>query len=73
LLKQVNRIIAVLGAFASLDFVPFHRMTETSETPQSYEELFAHRFTSEDSEYQQYLNRPADLPPPRAKQPPHIE
>ncbi|XP_072236979.1 RNA guanine-N7 methyltransferase-activating subunit-like protein [Leuresthes tenuis] len=38
-------------------------MTETSETPQSYEELFAHRFTSEDSEYQQYLNRPADPPP----------
>ncbi|KAM4596511.1 RNA guanine-N7 methyltransferase activating subunit-like [Fundulus diaphanus] len=38
-------------------------MSEASENAQSYEELFAHRFSSEDSEYQQYLNRPADLPP----------
>ncbi|MEQ2196605.1 hypothetical protein XENOCAPTIV_005207, partial [Xenoophorus captivus] len=39
------------------------RMSETSENAQSYEELFAQRFSSEDSEYQQYLNRPADPPP----------
>ncbi|KAG7218285.1 hypothetical protein INR49_010343, partial [Caranx melampygus] len=38
-------------------------MTESTETLQKYEELFAHRFTSEDHEYQQYLNRPADPPP----------
>ncbi|MEQ2250568.1 hypothetical protein ILYODFUR_002210 [Ilyodon furcidens] len=38
-------------------------MSETSENAQSYEELFAQRFSSEDSEYQQYLNRPADPPP----------
>ncbi|CAG5858550.1 RNA guanine-N7 methyltransferase-activating subunit-like protein [Menidia menidia] len=38
-------------------------MTETAENPQNYEELFGHRFTSEDHEYQQYLNRPADPPP----------
>ncbi|XP_047436013.1 RNA guanine-N7 methyltransferase activating subunit-like [Mugil cephalus] len=38
-------------------------MTETTETQQSYEELFAYRFTSEDPEYQQYVNRPADPPP----------
>lgn len=49
----------------------FHcRMTETTETTenqqekqQNYEELFAHRFSSEDHEYQEYVNRPADLPP----------
>lgn len=38
-------------------------MTETAETQQSYEEMFAHRFSSEDQEYQEYLNRPADCPP----------
>ncbi|KAM4743844.1 RNA guanine-N7 methyltransferase activating subunit-like [Anableps anableps] len=38
-------------------------MSETSENMQSYEEMFAHRFSSEDCEYQQYLNRPADPPP----------
>ncbi|XP_028258568.1 RNA guanine-N7 methyltransferase activating subunit-like [Parambassis ranga] len=38
-------------------------MTETTETQQKYEELFAHRFSSEDHEYQQYVNRPADPPP----------
>ncbi|XP_042344888.1 RNA guanine-N7 methyltransferase activating subunit-like [Plectropomus leopardus] len=38
-------------------------MAETTENPQNYEELFAHRFTSEDKEYQEYLNRPADPPP----------
>lgn len=39
------------------------RMAETSENLQKYEELFAHRFTSQDQEYQQYLSRPADPPP----------
>ncbi|KAF3686622.1 RNMT-activating mini protein [Channa argus] len=38
-------------------------MTESTETPQTYEELFAHRFTSEDREYQEYVKRPADPPP----------
>ncbi|KAF7669299.1 hypothetical protein LDENG_00212570 [Lucifuga dentata] len=39
------------------------RMTETTKNSQNYEELFAHRFTSEDQEYQQYVNRPVDPPP----------
>ncbi|KAF3832850.1 hypothetical protein F7725_026515 [Dissostichus mawsoni] len=39
------------------------RMAETTETRQSNEEMFANRFTSDDKEYQQYLSRPADLPP----------
>ncbi|XP_013883528.1 RNMT-activating mini protein [Austrofundulus limnaeus] len=38
-------------------------MTETPENPKSLEDLFAHRFSSEDEEYQQYLSRPADPPP----------
>lgn len=38
-------------------------MGESTETIQEYEELFAHRYTSEDHEYQQYRSRPADLPP----------
>ncbi|XP_039983040.1 RNA guanine-N7 methyltransferase activating subunit-like [Xiphias gladius] len=38
-------------------------MTESTESRQEYEELFAQRFSSEDREYQQYLNRPADPPP----------
>ncbi|XP_061565633.1 RNA guanine-N7 methyltransferase-activating subunit-like protein [Cololabis saira] len=38
-------------------------MTEISETLQSYEELFAQRFSSEDQEYQQYVKRPTDPPP----------
>ncbi|KAM8761664.1 RNA guanine-N7 methyltransferase activating subunit-like [Acanthopagrus schlegelii] len=38
-------------------------MAETTETQKEYEELFAHRFTSEDPEYQQYKSRPPDLPP----------
>ncbi|KAM6942544.1 RNA guanine-N7 methyltransferase-activating subunit-like protein [Xenentodon cancila] len=38
-------------------------MTETSETPRSYEELFSHRFSSDDEEYQQYVKRTADPPP----------
>lgn len=39
------------------------RMAENTENLQKYEELFAHRFTSEDREYQQYQSRP-DEPPP---------
>uniref|UniRef100_A0A3Q3FKZ5 RNA guanine-7 methyltransferase activating subunit n=1 Tax=Kryptolebias marmoratus TaxID=37003 RepID=A0A3Q3FKZ5_KRYMA len=42
-------------------------MAETSENPKSYEDLFAHRFSSEDEEYQQYLSRPADPPPVKAQ------
>ncbi|XP_077419722.1 RNA guanine-N7 methyltransferase activating subunit-like [Vanacampus margaritifer] len=38
-------------------------MSQTTEKQQSYEEMFAHRFSSEDKEYQQYVNRPADPPP----------
>lgn len=38
-------------------------MTEAAETQQNYEEMFAHRFSSEDQEYQEYLSRPADPPP----------
>lgn len=40
-----------------------NRMSETSENAQSYEELFAHRFSAEDREYQEYLSRPVDPPP----------
>ncbi|XP_061608308.1 RNA guanine-N7 methyltransferase activating subunit-like isoform X1 [Phyllopteryx taeniolatus] len=39
------------------------RMSETMEKQQSYEEMFAHRYSSEDREYQEYVNRPADPPP----------
>uniref|UniRef100_A0A8C7XF73 RNA guanine-7 methyltransferase activating subunit n=1 Tax=Oryzias sinensis TaxID=183150 RepID=A0A8C7XF73_9TELE len=39
------------------------RMSEATETLKGYEELFVNRFTSEDQEYQEYLNRPADPPP----------
>ncbi|XP_029900077.1 RNA guanine-N7 methyltransferase activating subunit [Myripristis murdjan] len=38
-------------------------MTEPAENSNNYEELFAHRFSSEDREYQQYVSRPADPPP----------
>lgn len=38
-------------------------MAENTENLQKYEELFAHRFTSEDREYQQYQSRPNDPPP----------
>ncbi|XP_034535582.1 RNA guanine-N7 methyltransferase activating subunit-like [Notolabrus celidotus] len=37
--------------------------TETTESQKKYEELFAHRFSSEDNEYQQYVSRPPDPPP----------
>lgn len=38
-------------------------MTESTDIVQKYEEMFAHRFTSEDQEFQQYVNRPPDPPP----------
>lgn len=39
-------------------------MAETTESHLSeYEELFAHRFSAEDHEYQQYQSRPPDPPP----------
>lgn len=41
----------------------FGSMAETTENLAKYEELFAHRFTSEDREYQQYQSRPSDPPP----------
>lgn len=39
------------------------RMTSLVDMPLDYEKMFAHRFTSDDKEYQEYLKRPADLPP----------
>lgn len=38
-------------------------MTENTGNLQKYEEMFAHRFSSEDPEFQEYLSRPADPPP----------
>ncbi|XP_015279824.1 PREDICTED: RNMT-activating mini protein [Gekko japonicus] len=38
-------------------------MASTPDTLQHYEEMFTHRFTSEDKEYQKYVHRPADQPP----------
>uniref|UniRef100_A0A8C7WBS1 RNMT-activating mini protein n=1 Tax=Oncorhynchus mykiss TaxID=8022 RepID=A0A8C7WBS1_ONCMY len=38
-------------------------MTDGPETPPNYEEQFAHRFSLEDPEYQQYVSRPANPPP----------
>ncbi|XP_044294781.1 RNA guanine-N7 methyltransferase activating subunit [Varanus komodoensis] len=38
-------------------------MASTSEILQSYWDMFAHRYTSEDKEYQKYVQRPADPPP----------
>ncbi|XP_005148783.2 RNA guanine-N7 methyltransferase activating subunit isoform X1 [Melopsittacus undulatus] len=39
------------------------RMTSLVDVPMNYEKMFAHRFTSDDEEYQEYLKRPADPPP----------
>ncbi|XP_029870252.1 RNA guanine-N7 methyltransferase activating subunit isoform X1 [Harpia harpyja] len=39
------------------------RMTSLVDMPLNYEKMFAHRFTSDDEEYQEYLKRPADPPP----------
>jgi len=38
-------------------------MAETTDNQQSYEEMFADRFSADDKEYQQYVTRPADPPP----------
>ncbi|XP_029430876.1 RNA guanine-N7 methyltransferase activating subunit [Rhinatrema bivittatum] len=38
-------------------------MTATSDTIPNFEEMFGHRFTIDDLEYQEYLKRPADPPP----------
>ncbi|CAM4529173.1 unnamed protein product [Lepidochelys kempii] len=38
-------------------------MTSSLEVPLNYEEMFSHRFTSGDEEYQEYLKHPADPPP----------
>lgn len=38
-------------------------MTDGPETPPNYDEQFAHRFSLEDREYQQYVSRPANPPP----------
>lgn len=38
-------------------------MTESTENLQKYEEMFAHRFSSEDREFQEYVSRPSDPPP----------
>ncbi|XP_019359673.1 PREDICTED: RNMT-activating mini protein [Gavialis gangeticus] len=38
-------------------------MTSSLDVPPNYEEMFAHRFTADDKEYQEYLKRPADPPP----------
>ncbi|KAM8974377.1 RNA guanine-N7 methyltransferase activating subunit [Pelodytes ibericus] len=37
-------------------------MTNTPDV-QMYEDMFAHRFTADDKEYQDYLKRPQDVPP----------
>ncbi|XP_031425504.1 RNA guanine-N7 methyltransferase activating subunit [Clupea harengus] len=38
-------------------------MTDSPETLQGYEEQFACRFTSEDVEYQKYVQQPVNPPP----------
>ncbi|CAI5792826.1 RNA guanine-N7 methyltransferase activating subunit [Podarcis lilfordi] len=40
-----------------------YRMASTIDILQNYNNLFAHRYTSEDEEYQKYVQRPADPPP----------
>ncbi|XP_053320089.1 RNA guanine-N7 methyltransferase activating subunit [Spea bombifrons] len=37
-------------------------MTSDSD-PQRYENMFAHRFTADDKEYQDYLKKPESVPP----------
>lgn len=48
---------------SSIVFIQIFRMTSLVDMPLDYEKMFAHRFTSDDKEYQEYLKRPADLPP----------
>ncbi|XP_044139193.1 RNA guanine-N7 methyltransferase activating subunit [Bufo gargarizans] len=38
-------------------------MTDTSDTKQTYENMFSHRFTAQDAEYQEYLKMPESQPP----------
>ncbi|XP_028921677.1 RNA guanine-N7 methyltransferase activating subunit [Ornithorhynchus anatinus] len=38
-------------------------MTDTPDALSNYEEMFAKRFSEEDTEYQEYLKRPAESPP----------
>nr|XP_032646521.1 RNA guanine-N7 methyltransferase activating subunit isoform X1 [Chelonoidis abingdonii] len=38
-------------------------MTSSTDVPLNYEEMFSHRFTADDEEYQEYLKRPTDPPP----------
>ncbi|KAJ7994581.1 hypothetical protein DPEC_G00250950 [Dallia pectoralis] len=38
-------------------------MADGPETPPNYEVQFAHRFSLQDQEYQQYVSRPANPPP----------
>ncbi|KAM8895066.1 uncharacterized protein AB9W97_011379 [Spinachia spinachia] len=38
-------------------------MAEATESQRNYEEMFPHRFSLDDKEYQQYVSRPADPPP----------
>ncbi|CAH2274089.1 RNMT-activating mini [Pelobates cultripes] len=37
-------------------------MSSTSD-PQMFEEMFSHRFTADDIEYQEYVKRPQEIPP----------
>ncbi|XP_056649482.1 RNA guanine-N7 methyltransferase-activating subunit-like protein [Monodelphis domestica] len=38
-------------------------MTDTLDAVPNFEEMFANRFTEDDTEYQEYLKRPTDSPP----------
>uniref|UniRef100_A0A8D0BG13 RNMT-activating mini protein n=1 Tax=Salvator merianae TaxID=96440 RepID=A0A8D0BG13_SALMN len=38
-------------------------MASTIDVLQNYNEMFAHRYSSEDEEYQKYVKRPGDAPP----------
>ncbi|XP_056428154.1 RNA guanine-N7 methyltransferase activating subunit [Hyla sarda] len=38
-------------------------MTDISDIKQAYESKFAHRFTAQDTEYQEYLKMPESQPP----------
>ncbi|XP_031811541.1 RNA guanine-N7 methyltransferase activating subunit isoform X1 [Sarcophilus harrisii] len=39
------------------------RMTDTPDAVPNFEEMFANRFTEDDTEYQEYLKRPVESPP----------
>ncbi|KAM4036445.1 RNA guanine-N7 methyltransferase activating subunit [Anomaloglossus baeobatrachus] len=38
-------------------------MTDTPDIKQTYEDMFSHRFTEQDAEYQEYLKQPESQPP----------